>query len=292
MKKKTTLFFIFLLISISSYATVPGGLVTNIPPTARAAGVGNTTIGADDVSNVIKTGAILFAKGTKRIGITNAIMTYGRSYNFIGLEYNSYSLGYVRMAISGIDQSTDGNSVSASLESSENYIVIGKALNKKNMSAGLGLSAYYNKLSSNSATALGTVISFGYKVKPLKLVFSAHNFLATQLKWNTSSKAKDELQKKLILGVSSDIIKKCLVFLESDYIINYGKYGVRGGIEYNIKRYSIRVGFDNTMLTTGFGVNINKFYIDYAFQVGLNEMSFARENQVSNSHKVSIEYKF
>lgn len=296
MRIKVILAMLSLIIAGNIYGGgVPAGLFVNIPATARSTALGNAVAASNDLSNIIKTGGLLFERSGKGIVFTDAFMTYGRKYNFIGVKYGSYSIGYIRVGVDGIEEAGgSGNSTGTSFTASENYFSLSKTFFIKNkVSAAAGVSTYFNKIYDNHAYGVGTVLSIGYSLKNFKLAVSAHNLIATKFVWNTANKREDNLEQKIIFSSSFDKIRNLIILGDMQYIINYGKSTFGLGAEYSIKgKYFIRAGLRNDILSSGLGVKIDNFFIDYAFQAGTDELRLARTEQVNNEHKISIEYRF
>ncbi len=292
MKKVLLCLLLILVCFTSSSATeniggLPGYFL-NLGIGTRALGMGRAfTAVADDLSALYWNPA-----GLKQLRNTEILLNHNElfeltKYDCIGLaiptKYNwTFGLGFIQMFSMGTTKRDYFNIVIGEVSDVNSAILFSNAFSiNKIFQLGIGTKVVNKKFDDIDSTWFGLDLGLSYTPSELvRLGLDIQNTIVSSFKRNDSD-YKVPITARV--GISSKLFDNTLVLATDLEFTSWQYIKLFYGVEYKLlKKIMLRLGYDSKDITTGVGIMLKKFQIDYAL---LN-------HALGLSHRVAIIYRF
>lgn len=273
--------YMLLFCFIATYAIADdggyAGAFLRIGVGARPLGMGGAFIAtADDATATVWNPAGLGKLTNPQLASMYSFMSLSRSHHFLSYAHPLESIGtlgfsWVNFGVKDIDGRDELGNPTEKFSDSENafLVAIGKGIGTR-IAIGGTLKWIHHKLAEHKASGMGLDVGAIVKIdEQLQLAATVHD-IATEVKWNTESRTKEELLSVRKLGVAfapRDMPLKVLLDLASNAKQNL-RYHL--GLEYwPHPTIAARAGLDHRTVTLGasgaFTIASSTLELDYAF---------------------------
>ncbi|MFH0948185.1 MAG: PorV/PorQ family protein [Elusimicrobiota bacterium] len=256
---------------------------------ARALAMGNAFVGlADDVSSIYwnPSATVLAPHG---VSLFYQQLFLDTNYNFIGYVLpptylGSVGIGIVSLNSYNIEGMAETNESSGEFSNMESALFCSYGYQiDDNLSLGVAAKLVRQKISSYEDLSYGMDVGALYSILKEKIILGVNiqNVLSPVI---LLSEEKDVFPLSIRSGLAIRLLNNNIILTTDATKQKYQSVKLYNGVEFGIfKKLFVRAGlYNSNQLTSGFGIKLDRFGLDYAFA-----------NQgLGNSHKFSINYNF
>ncbi|MEW6558227.1 MAG: PorV/PorQ family protein [Elusimicrobiota bacterium] len=288
------LIFNFLLFTSFALANGDGGLpgyFLTQGAGARALALGRSfTAISDDATAMFFNPGGLFQLQRKELQYMYANLFEGTQYRALSFSQSgagvvTFALGAVQLRSAGFIERDEYNYPTGKEFVDENTAILLSScfkIEEDKLGVGLNLKHIMKKIDTFNKSGFDTDVGFLYSPLPeLSFGLNIQNLLGAKFKRESLT---DELPMNIKLGIAGKLFHKAITV--SADLDNTDKRSAKShfGIEYRVKEIlGLRVGYDISYITAGFGVSYKHFYLDYAL---------LSHTELELSHRVSLGVRF